>query len=142
MEVHGLNSGSVARVGSGDGVTVVSLVRDSPNRDSPEVSSSSLGAGLALDCCARVGFVFPCILFKACCVRLFLLLSNSFAILAPSCRRSAWMASFCSAVLDAKSFACHFKSFTIYASLFSTSNLASSGWSSRGNPRKTFCCGI
>ena len=91
--VHGLLSGSGVWDGSGDGVRVVSRVSDSPNRDSfEESSSSSPGAGLAFDRWARVEPCLARIFFNAFCVRLFLLLSKSFAIFAPSCLRFALIA--------------------------------------------------
>ena len=119
---HGLISGPAALDGSGECVGVVS---DSPNRDSSGISSSA-GTGLALDRCPRVELLFFRILFKAFCVRLFLLSSKSFAILAPSRLRFALISSFCFESLDAGSLTCQSKSSTIYASPLSTSNLASS----------------
>ena len=120
VRVHGL--GFVDWEGFGEGVAVVSR-----KRESSALSSSSLGAGRASARWVAVGICFSCILFNAFCVRLFLLLSNSLAIFTPSCLSSVLMPSFCSAVLDASSFACHFRSLTIYAIPLSTSNLASSG---------------
>ena len=125
--VQGLRSGSGGWDGSREGVMVVSRVRGSPNRGSSEVSSSSASAGLGIDGCSTAELRLDCIFFRAFCVRLFLSLSTSLASLAPSSLRTALIASFCSASLDAKPFMCHSKSFTIYASPFSTSSLASSG---------------
>ena len=99
--VQGLGWGAKACEGSGDGVGVVAWVSTELDGDSSRVGSSFFGPGLALDRCVGVGVVFPWICFKAFCVRFFLLLSKSFAILAPSCLMFSLNASFCCAVVDA-----------------------------------------